>query len=111
MIQPWQVWLVDFSPTEGHEQDGLRPAVVVSSEFALRLNVGRIVTVAPITSKYRPMNHRIQIANHQGKSNWILTDQIRTISSSRFVRSQPWWHLSDNEIAAARRALSFMVDF
>lgn len=111
MIEAWQVWLADLEPVEGHEQGGVRPVVVVSSEFALRVNVGRMVTVAPITSKFRRLDFRIQITNPKGEPNWVITEQLRTISTARFARMKPWWNLSEDEINDARRALRFMVDF
>ena len=39
---------VDFSPTRGSEQSGIRPALVISPEI---INRGEIIIVAPITSK------------------------------------------------------------
>ena len=48
-----EVWLTIFDPVEGHEQAGRRPALVLSAD---EFNASRaeLVTVLPLTSKYRP---------------------------------------------------------
>lgn len=111
MIEAWQVWLVDFDPVEGHEQAGKRPAVVVSSEFHLQVTGGRMVTVAPLTSSDRRTLYRPSVLNHQGERNWVLVDQIRTVSTSRFIRATPWWVLKDDEVRRVVHSLRNMVDF
>lgn len=45
-----EIWLVDLNPSRGHEQRGIRPAVVVSvDEF--NSCPADLVVVVPITSK------------------------------------------------------------
>lgn len=111
MIEPWQVWLADLDPVEGHEQAGQRPVVIVSSALHLRGMQGRMATVAPITSKYRAAHNRVEIRNPKGQPNWVITEQLRTVDTRRFARSTPWWTLSDPEIADVRHSLRYMVDF
>ncbi len=111
MIEPWQVWLADLDPIEGHEQAGKRPVVVISSDLHLQLTGGRMVTVTPVTSAPQRRAYRVPITNYKGDTNWVLTDQIRTISSSRFLRNAPWWILSQDEIEDVVLALRSMVDF
>ena len=89
MIEPWQVWLVDFDPVEGHDQAGTRPAVVVSSEFHLQVSGGRVVTVVPLTGSDRRSMFRPTVLNHNGDRTWVIVDQIRSVATSRFVRSTP----------------------
>lgn len=68
------VW-INFSPTKGHEQSGLRPAVVIS---ALKYNsFSGLVLVCPMTSKCKDYFFEVPIEGSQGKS-FILTDQIRS---------------------------------
>ena len=43
-----EIWLVGLDPTEGHEQKGRRPVVIVSPEAFNR--VTRVPVVLPITS-------------------------------------------------------------
>jgi mRNA interferase MazF len=67
------VW-VDFSPTKGHEQSGLRPAVVVS-RFQYNSFSG-LILACPITSKRKNYFFEIPIEGPKGKS-FVLADQIR----------------------------------
>lgn len=111
MIEPWQVWLADLDPTEGQEQAGVRPVVVVSSAFHLRLQIGRMATVAPITGNPQTTHgYRVPIVNDKGDTSWVLTDHMRTISTSRFVRSEPWWNLGVAEVRQVQRILRHMLD-
>lgn len=112
MIEPWQVWLADLEPLAGHDQAGMRPVVVLSSEFHLRINVGRLVTVAPLTTRYRDLAYRVPVKNpYRSETSYVVTEQVRTLSTSRFEGTDCWWRLSDAEIRYVRRALSFMVEF
>lgn len=111
MIEPWQVWMTDLDPIEGHEQSGMRPAVVVSSDFHIRLSLGRTVTVMPLTSTASRRSYRVPVENpHNGRISFGITEQIRTISTSRFERDRPWWVLKDQEVDQIRRAMRAMVD-
>lgn len=68
--------ICDFNPKAGHEQAGLRPAVVVSpSELNSLTN---LVTVCPITSTVRNNFFEVKINNKKTKGV-ILTYQIKTI--------------------------------
>lgn len=110
MIEPWQVWLADLEPTEGNEQAGKRPVLVISSDLHLQLGGGRMATITPITSSPQSRRYRVPIRNHAGDDNWVITDQIRTISTARFLRTTPWWVLSGDEIDRVAYSLRQMVD-
>lgn len=111
MIEPWQVWLADLSPSVGSEQDGLRPVVVVSSPTHLRMQQGRNVLVSPVTSKQRDWQARVPITNPHGEANWVVTEQVRFISTRRFMRTEAWWRLEASEIEQCRRALRLWTDY
>jgi mRNA-degrading endonuclease toxin of MazEF toxin-antitoxin module len=46
-----EIWLVDLDPTQGHEQRGRRPVLIVSPEAFNR--VTKVPVVLPITSRGR----------------------------------------------------------
>jgi mRNA interferase MazF len=86
-ITQGDIVLVDFNPTRGHEQKGVRPAVVVSSpDFTL----SGMVIVCPVTSVIKERAGFVIIK--KAKSNGldldseILTSQIRTVSLERVVK-------------------------
>lgn len=81
------VW-VDFGPTEGHEQRGTRPALVVCSPSYLT-SVRGLVIVVPITSADRGWPHHVLVRGEISglpKRSFAMTEQPRTISVSRIDR-------------------------
>jgi mRNA interferase MazF len=76
------VW-IDFSPTKGHEQSGLRPAVVISP---LSYNsLSGLVVVCPMTKKCKDYIFEVEVQGPQGKS-FVLADQIRTFDIQERVK-------------------------
>ena len=69
------VW-VDFSPTQGHEQRGRRPAVVVSVRAYAKIS--GLCTVCPITSQVKGYNNEVPISIKQ-ITGVVLVDQHKTI--------------------------------
>ncbi|AEM74705.1 type II toxin-antitoxin system PemK/MazF family toxin [Caldicellulosiruptor acetigenus] len=83
-----EIWLVDLNPTRGHEQSGVRPAVIISvDEF--NSCPADLVVVVPITSKNKniPMHVEIQ-PEHSGlaKTSFAKPEDIRSISKERLVK-------------------------
>jgi mRNA interferase MazF len=83
-----EVWLVRLDPTQGREQAGTRPALIVSSD---RLNRSRaeLLVVVPITSKERPSLPRVLIDAPDGGlsvRSWAICEQPRTIAKGRAIR-------------------------
>lgn len=109
-FQPWQVRWVDLDPAIGREEMKTRSAVIISTSFHLRLMAGHLATVMPVTSKVKPYEHRVPITRPDGMTLYVMTDQIRTVSSLRFNTRRPPWSLTQDEIEAVRRAARFMVD-
>lgn len=68
------VW-VDFNPTKGHEQDGRRPAFVVSPKIYNEKS--GLMLICPVTSKIKNYPFEVVLG---GKhiTGVVLTDQLRT---------------------------------
>jgi mRNA interferase MazF len=80
------VWLIDFDPTRGHEQAGLRPGLVISSTV---FNEGPadLVIALPMTSRRRSIPTHVQIAPPEGglrEVSYVLTEHIRSVARERF---------------------------
>jgi mRNA interferase MazF len=76
------IWTVNFDPVIGHEQGGVRPALVVSANVMNESPSG-LLFVAPITGTDRGIMAHVRIPAHEAgltKASVILTDQIRSIS-------------------------------
>jgi mRNA-degrading endonuclease toxin of MazEF toxin-antitoxin module len=81
----WAVVIVDLDPTVGHEQQGLRRALVVSYEPFHRSG---LVTVCPITTRPARYPGEVPIPRgHAGQTRdgLILVHQLRTIDVRRIT--------------------------
>lgn len=83
-----EVWSVDLTPTRGHEQDLVRPAVVVSSDGLNRSAAG-LVIVLPLTRTRRGIPFHVEVRPPEGglrSTSYVLCDQIRTVAKERLGR-------------------------
>ncbi|MGH3866591.1 MAG: type II toxin-antitoxin system PemK/MazF family toxin [Pseudonocardiaceae bacterium] len=111
MIEPWQVWLADFSSPAGSEQGGNRPAVIVGSEDHCRFPIP-MALVVPLTTRDRGLPHHIAISSTESglkQPSWARTDDIRAISTTRFTQITPLGRLSDQEVEQVRRWVHRML--
>ncbi len=85
-----EVWDVDFDPTMGNEQGGIRPALVISvAEFNAIDH--RLRIVVPITSAGKRLSNQIWIAPPEGglTTTSVLTcEQAKSRSLIRFKRKR-----------------------
>lgn len=82
-----EVWLVDLSPTRGHEQAGRRPALVVSADA---FNAGRagLVFVVPFTTRARGIPTHVEVRPPAGglrEVSWARCEDLRSVSTERLV--------------------------
>ncbi len=84
VVKRFSIWWVNLNPTQGSEQKGHRPVLVVSPD-EMNQNL-RTVIVAPMTTKKRHWPTRIPI-EHQGQSGEIALDQIRALDKIRLESS------------------------
>lgn len=110
---PWQVWIVDFGVPTGHEQGGVRPAIVVGSRAHCGLFVD-ILMVVPLTTRDRGLRHHVPITSESAglrQHSWARTEEIRAIPTERLTQSTPIGKASAGEIAELRMWLREMVAF
>lgn len=71
------IWL-NFHPQAGREQDGWRPALVLSprryNEFS------RLSIACPITSQDKHNNFQVTLPDGCGVVGWVISDQVKSIS-------------------------------
>ncbi len=82
-----EVWLVNLDPTQGREQAGSRPALIVSVD---RFNHGAadLVIACPITSKAKGIPTHVQINPPEGGLNlrsFVKCEDVRSISKARLL--------------------------
>lgn len=82
-IEQYEVYLINLDPTTGHEIKKTRPCVVISPDEMNR-NIQTVI-IAPMTTKSHDYPTRVRLT-FQGKTGWIVLDQIRTVDKKRLVR-------------------------
>ena len=83
-INRFDILLVSFDPSQGHEINKTRPCVIVSPNEMNKYI--KTLIVAPMTSKIRNYPTRIPVV-FESKEGTIALDQIRTIDKSRIIRN------------------------
>lgn len=81
------VWLVDLNPTRGHEQAGMRPALVISVDLFNRGPAGLIIVV-PLTTKDRKVPLHVAIDPPEGglrARSYAKCEDVRSISTERLT--------------------------
>lgn len=111
-LVPWQLWVVDFGARVGHEEEGVRPAIIVGSatHCGFRTNMALVV---PLTTRDRGLRHHVRIASESSgvrRPSWARTEEITSVSTFRFGQS-PIGTASPEEIAELRKWLPIMVAF
>ena len=90
MIAPTRgdVWLADLNPTQGREQAGRRPILVLSEDLFNR-GPAELVIVLPITSTLRSIPSQVPLTPPEGGlkvQSAVLCEAIRSISKRRLLR-------------------------
>jgi mRNA interferase MazF len=86
MINRGEIWLVDLNPNIGHEQAGIRPALIISDNL-LNRSAAEMVIVLPITSKDKGIPSHIEINYDFLKiTSFIKVEDIRAISTKRLIK-------------------------
>ncbi|MEJ0074015.1 MAG: type II toxin-antitoxin system PemK/MazF family toxin [Alphaproteobacteria bacterium] len=83
MVARGDIWIVRLDPTEGHELQKTRPALVVSPS-EINDNLG-IALVVPLTTGSRLARFRMPV-HFDGQDGLILLEQIRVLDRRRFER-------------------------
>jgi mRNA interferase MazF len=96
----YEIFIVNLDPTVGREIKKTRPCVVISPDEMNRHL--QTVVIVPVTSQSRPYPTRVKIII-EGKENWAVIDQIRTIDVSRLIKSIGF--LCKNEIAGIKSVI------
>lgn len=112
-IAPWQLWWVDLGNPIGHEQGGLRSALVVGSAAHCRFPID-MALIVPLTTRDRGLDHHVRIASSESglaRPSWARTEDIRAVSTERLTRPKPIGTASADEIAELREWLREMVAF
>lgn len=83
---------IDFNPTKGHEQQGYRPAVVVSNATFNNFAQG-VAIICPITNTDKNIAVHIKLDERTITTGVVLTDQVKALDlvarNAKFVEKIP----------------------
>ena len=108
-IKRGDIYYADLSESQGSEQGGIRPVLVMSNNVGNRYSP--TVIVAAITSQsknYIPTHFRLSAREDVSlKASTVMTEQLRTLDRSRLLEYAG--SLSPEEMKTANAALAISV--
>ncbi|MDF2379762.1 MAG: type II toxin-antitoxin system PemK/MazF family toxin [Candidatus Gracilibacteria bacterium] len=113
IIRRGDIFLIDFSPSRGSQQSGLRPGVVVQCD-AMNATSTKTVLVCPFTSNLRRKDfyYNTSVRNTKGnglkKECVILGDQLTVINTTQFKHRIG--NLSESDMRFLNRALMTILE-
>lgn len=95
-IRRGDVFNVNFGSRKGHEQEGLRPAIVVQNTIYCELST---LWVIPASTKARSdIDFHVPVTI-QGRRTYALIEQLTTVDKERRIKPDNYLgHLSDDEM-------------
>jgi len=104
------VWLVDFNPTRGREQRGVRPAVIMSNSF-FNNGPAQLVYVIPFTRTIRGIPTHVRVEPPEGglrEPSVAMCEAMRSVSTDRLI--EHFGALSDDTMAEIEDRLAILLD-
>jgi len=83
MIQRGAVFNINFSPRRGHEQEGLRPAIVIQADIYCPLPT--ILVIPTSTHAHKEIDFHIPVTV-QGTRTYALIEQLTAVDKSRRIK-------------------------
>lgn len=101
-----EVWAVDLNDARGHEQAGMRPAVILAVSYGMRI-------VVPLTTSQRaaafPHTHLVMPDGGNGlrDESYALVFQVVSLDENRFA--DRWGRLSADDMESIKGLLQDMI--
>jgi mRNA interferase MazF len=105
-----EVWMVDLSPTRGHEQAGVRPALVVSVDTFNHGPAG-LAVVLPVTTQAKGIPLHVPVDPPEAglrMKSFIKTEDVRSVAVERLARRLG--KVSDSTMAGVEDRLRILLD-
>ena len=103
-MEQYSICLVNLDPAIGHEIKKTRPCIIISPD-EMNQHIATVI-IAPMTTKSRAYPTRIPVT-FEGKSGWIVLDQLRTIDKCRIIKKIG--KLNSRKIADVKSVLNEML--
>jgi mRNA interferase MazF len=109
LIERGRTYFVDFNPTRGHEQAGIRPGVVVTSA---EMSASGVLTVVPTTTQRLDRIYPYEVLVPAGRglpeTSKVLVNQLRTIDIAERLK-EPIGRLDEELMQQIDRALVIVL--
>jgi mRNA interferase MazF len=105
-----EIWLVDLNPTRGHEQAGVRPGLVVSTDLFNQGPAG-LAVVLPLTTRSRGVPLHIPVTPPEGnvrQPSFVKCEDIRSVSTERLIEC--WGVVYPDTMAAVTYRLCILLE-
>ena len=105
-----EVWRVHLNPTRGHEQSGIRPALVVSVD-TFNNGPADLVIVLPVTSVAKGIPFHVEVKPPEGgvtMRSFIKCEEIRCVSKGRLT--ERLGEVSDRTMDAVQDRIKIILD-
>ena len=108
--QRGEVWLVDLNPTRGHEQAGVRPALVISTDIFNHGPAGMLVLL-PLTTTARGIPLHVAVEPPEGgvrQTSFIKCEDIRSVTKE--LLGDRWGAVTPGTMAAVSDRLRILLE-
>ncbi len=112
MLKPSRgdIWLIDFNPTKGHEQAGIRPGLIISTDY-FNSGPADLVVIIPITTTQTGIPLHIEVNPPEGglkRNSTIKCDNIRSVSKERLI--EKWGSVSDETMLKVEECIRLLLE-
>ena len=107
-----EIWLVNWNPSRGSEQSGIRPSLIIQNDFGNKNPNFPNTIVLTISTKGREIPFHVKLIPNQlnglGDISYIKAEQILTISKERLIKKLG--QISDNEYKQVNNGLNLVLN-
>lgn len=107
-VNQGDIFWVTLDPTEGHEQRGRRPVMVISTNDFYRLTNG-LVKVLAISSKIKPFPLHVNLPEGMRTNGQVLVQHERTLDFNSSIRNAQFIEHCPKEVLIEIAKLNNMI--
>lgn len=110
-VKQGEIWYANLSPTQGHEQRGFRPVVVISGNLLNEYT--QLAIICPLTTKLKHYKGNLILEpdteNKLTKTSEVLTFHIRSVAQQRL--KEKIGHIKNEELTAIKSCLGDLLKY